>query len=146
MQVDTSIFTIPWDHVPEADPTMSYYEEGGLTFGEIADHVARYTYKPGWDLYVESLAKDDLYNKHGLRPGEMCRLTFDAHVPDARGPDAHLPHNHDLFLAHGSIDIPLGLTLPSLHRVMRWYSEYREIHELREWLKYDGDPIDYPPH
>lgn len=118
----------------EADNSISTGRP--LSFAEIEAHVARYTYKPGWVLSAQK--QGSVPNTFGL----MC----DACVTDSRGPDAHLPGNTDHITAAGGIDLPYDIDMKSLDRAIRWFLEYREIHELREWLKFDGDPVDYPPH
>jgi hypothetical protein len=123
------------DHNPKEAPADLTYN-GGLSFKDIEDHVARYTYKPGWMLSAQ---------KPGSEP-DTFMLMADAEVKDSRGPDAHLPGNTDTVFITGGCELPLDIDLASLNRAIRWFIEYREIHELREWLKFDGDPVDYPPH
>lgn len=113
-----------------ADPSL----RTGLTLTTITEHVAHYTYKPGWRLTIEQLPEPD-----PDRWESWCRL-----VATTRGTDSTQPE--DNIVITSSIEIPIGVQLESLNRAIRYLIEWREIHELREWLKFNDRLVDPPPH
>jgi hypothetical protein len=109
-----------------------------LGIGDIAAEVVRYTYRPGWTLRIILTRATGYAVPHGPDWYEAS-LQVDAEVDDARNPGrrfrlcAQFPVPY--FVAHDIAGFRhwLARTLQDL-----------EIHESREWLRYDGELVDDP--
>lgn len=96
-----------------------------LTFEQLQDEIARVTYRDGWTLAVERTR------------WEGAVLVVSTRQPDSRADS-------------GFTDLRIVSHIPPMHASgdFRWWLLWRVLriasHEAREFLRYDGAPIDDP--
>lgn len=99
-----------------------------MTMDELEAELTRYRYKPRSTLRVEDF--------QGL-PAIVLRVeTVDSRNPDSR---LWLPSRHMIGVRRLE-----QMTVPSLKREVRGMASRLELHELDEWLSYDGELINDP--
>lgn len=87
---------------------------------DLAERLARYSYKPGWRL-------------------DLC-LRIRATVPDSRNPGQTTP-------IQSIVDLPEGIEDWSDDKLDGWLEKrfiFVESHEVREWLRRDGLLVNDP--
>lgn len=97
-----------------------------LTTAEIAEHLERITYRPGWSFCVYD----------GRFEGQ--HLTIHAVLEDAFNPGQNIELGIECFLP------PLE-DEAALNQWLVWRLARIEVHECREFLKCDGKVL-FPPH
>lgn len=96
-----------------------------LTTAEVAAHLERITYLPGWTLAV----------RDGRHEGQ--HLTIGAVLPDAY-------HQGDLVTLDVHSALPPMRDLEALEEWLLWRLCRLQSHEVREWLRLDGVPVSDP--
>lgn len=106
------------------DPITDY-----LTVKRLQEELARWTYKPGWEMRIVA----------DPSPWVSAMLIVRFHAPDSRDPSRTIPVEAREVVDMGVIEgyVPFGVWLSS--RLLRM-----EHHESREWLKRDGEIYDDP--
>lgn len=97
-----------------------------LTTAELAAHVDRLSFMPGWSIQV----------RDGRREGQ--HVVIRASVPDAYHPD-------EVTVLDVHSKLPPQFTAAQFDEWILWRLERIASHEVREWLRRDGAPI-FDPH
>ena len=111
-----------------------------LTIQEVRAEIQRYTYKPGWHLTTRTEPGGLQFAPFPHVDGKLynLRLNIDFSAEDSRNPGRRIA-------LHAERLIPAGIPEEGLLR--RWLIDVLqdiEYHELREWLRYDGQLVDDP--
>lgn len=97
-----------------------------VTTAQVAQRLERISYKPGWTFEVYD---GEWEGRH---------LTISCEVPDAFAAGRTTTLRVECFLH------PMG-SLEAFERWLAWRLARIEVHEMREFLKRDGEVI-FPPH
>lgn len=116
-----------------------------LCVQQLYDEVERWTYKPGWRMWIEY--RPIAINMYSSTVDNVrLRIEFDA--VDSRGSGVVMPiggsHAPPMF---GYILEDGTLTEQEIEYFRRWLVDTlmeAERHELREWLRFDGELYDDP--
>lgn len=96
-----------------------------LTHAQVANAFARFTYKPGWEFVVVWTPYEGTHLhircrlENAYRPGEMTDLQIESPLPPFADETA-------------------------IEEWLIWRLSRIETHEVREWLKRDGEAIRNP--
>lgn len=113
---------------------------------QLYDEVERWTYKPGWKLWIEY---SDVGDPFSGPPKHLVKLRVKFKALDSRGSGSMAP-------VEGTYAVPMayGNTIGGgllTEEEMGWFRHWlvdmlleTERHELREWLRRDGELHDDP--
>lgn len=109
-----------------------------MTAREAHDLLSRVRYKPGWRFYLEG--RDGDYA--GFLRGHDLMMVIEADVPDSRytGDPAECP----LVSIRKPVSLSLMIDGPHFLRWLRHQIIEMEVHELDEFLRYDGELVNDP--
>ena len=106
-----------------------------LTFEDVENRVKRFSYKPGWFFQVQEPLSNTLYE----HPETIAIIVLNAYVVDSLNPDEIIGTSGSCRVMGDQVEC-----LEDLDQLVWDLTLSRETHEMREWLKFDDQHVDYP--